>query len=149
LEDQKVVDTFRRIRHDFGNHLQVISGYLELGKNDKVKDYIKEIVKEMAWERKIFEELPAEAALYFYEQVLLASDLGVILVYEDFDLQSLQLLQANQEPYHTLIELTGNIDKECDAVIFLSVYEDDKGMELFFTSDCFKENPVRLRLNRE
>jgi 8-oxo-dGTP pyrophosphatase MutT (NUDIX family) len=149
LEDQKVVDTLRRIRHDFGNHLQVISGHLELGNHDKVKDYIKEIIKEMAREREIFEELPAEAALYFYEQVLLARDLGVILVYEDFDLQSPELLLVNQEPYHTLAELTSNINKDCDTVIFLSVYEDDKGMELFFTNDYFKENPVRLRLNRE
>lgn len=149
MEDQKVVNTLRRVRHDFGNHLQVISGYMELGQNDKVRDYIKELVKQMARERKIFEELPAEAALYFYEQVLLAGDLGVILVYEDFDLQSLDLLQANHEPCHTLAELTGNIDKDLDVVVFLSVYEDDKGLELLFTCDYFEENPVRLRLNRE
>lgn len=149
MEDQKVVNTLRRVRHDFGNHLQVISGYMELGKNDKVRDYIKELVKQMARERKIFEELPAEAALYFYEQVLLAGDLGVILVYEDFDLQSLDLLQANHEPCHTLAELTGNIDKDLDVVVYLSVYEDNKGLELLFTCDYFEENPVRLRLNRE
>lgn len=149
LEDRKAVDTLRRIRHDFGNHLQVISGYLELGQNDKVQDYIKKIVKEMARQRKIFEELPAEAALYFYDQVLLAGDLGVILLYEDFDLQSLELLRANHEPYQTLKKLTGNLDKECDVDIYLSVYEDAKGMELLFSSDYWAENPVRLRLNRE
>lgn len=34
-------------RHDFLNHLQVISGLVQLNKNDRVKEYIKQISMEM------------------------------------------------------------------------------------------------------
>lgn len=149
MDAQKTVEMLRRIRHDFGNHLQVLNGYIDLAMYDRVKDYIGTIVEEMARERFIFESLPAESALYFYEQVLLARDLGVILVYEDFDLQSLDLLRAANEPKHSLIRLTKDLDKGSEPVVYLSVYEDNQGIDLLFDSDYEDEKPVRVRLNRE
>jgi stage 0 sporulation protein B (sporulation initiation phosphotransferase) len=149
LEEQKVVDIIRRMRHDFGNYLQVIGGYLELDKKEQAQYYIREIAGRMAQERIIFELLPADQALYFYQQVLLARELGVILVYEDFDIKSLAVLEAYQEPGNTLKKLADGINKENDVVIALSLYEDENGIELLFKSDTFRDGPVRLRLNRE
>ncbi|MGI5921449.1 MAG: Spo0B domain-containing protein [Syntrophomonadaceae bacterium] len=149
MEEQKVVDIIRRMRHDFGNYLQVIGGYLELDKKEQAQYYIREIAGRMAQERIIFELLPADQALYFYQQVLLARELGVILVYEDFDIKSLAVLEAYQEPGNTLKKLADGINKENDVVIALSLYEDENGIELLFKSDTFRDGPVRLRLNRE
>ena len=36
-------DSLRGFRHDLNNHLQVLDGYLNLGKYDKAKDYLEEI----------------------------------------------------------------------------------------------------------
>jgi len=40
---QKTLEAHRLMRHDFMNHLQVISGYLQLGQPDKVREYIKKV----------------------------------------------------------------------------------------------------------
>lgn len=36
---EKLTDTYRLLRHDFMNHLQVISGYLQLGNLEKAQEY--------------------------------------------------------------------------------------------------------------
>ena len=40
---QKTLEAHRLIRHDFMNHLQVISGYIQLGQPEKVREYIKRV----------------------------------------------------------------------------------------------------------
>ncbi|MBO8136754.1 MAG: Spo0B domain-containing protein [Desulfotomaculum sp.] len=43
----QLLDVIRVQRHDFLNHLQVISGLIQLNKSDKAKDYIDRISSEM------------------------------------------------------------------------------------------------------
>lgn len=149
MEATRVVEILRRCRHDFGNHLQVVSGYTELGQSNKVKAYIESLVKKMAQERIIFESVSAEAALYFYEQVLLADDLGVILVYKDLQIKNWQVLQDSMEPVRSLAPLAAAVSREDDPVVYVSLIEDGLGTDIIFTSPYFEKNPVSFRLNWE
>lgn len=149
MEASRVMEILRRCRHDFGNHLQVISGYTELGQSDKVKEYIEHTVEKMASERIIFELLPAEAALYFYEQVLLAADLGVILVYKDLKVKNWQELQTQMEPVRSLAPLAAGISKEDDPVVLASLLEDDQGIKIVFTCEYFAEHDVSFRISTD
>lgn len=48
LEDSKnIVDALRTQRHDFVNHLQVVSGLAQLGQPEKVVDYVKQVSSEL------------------------------------------------------------------------------------------------------
>ena len=46
----ELLEVMRVQRHDFMNHLQVISGLLQLKKNDRAADYIKQVAQEMSQE---------------------------------------------------------------------------------------------------
>ncbi|MTI81517.1 MAG: histidine kinase [Firmicutes bacterium] len=43
MKTQELLDVMRVQRHDFLNHLQVISGFLQLNKSDRAKEYIDQI----------------------------------------------------------------------------------------------------------
>lgn len=139
MDATRFVEILRRCRHDFGNHLQVVSGYTELGRSDKVKEYIGNIVEKMALERIIFESLPAEGALYFYEQVLLAADLGVILVYKDLKITNWHKLENGMEPLRSLTPLAAGVSKEEEPIVFISLQEDEQGIEMVFSCEYFDE----------
>lgn len=102
MEAEQMASILRRIRHDYGNHLQVILGYLDLGKPERVRQYIKTVVEQHNEERILFEELPPEAALYFYQQALLCGDLGLILKYRECHMDSHAVFEKGQEPYRSL-----------------------------------------------
>lgn len=140
MEAARFVEILRRCRHDFGNHLQVVSGYTELGRSDKVKQYIQNIVDKMASERIIFESVPAEAALYFYEQVLLAADLGVILIYKDLKVTNWQEMQNQMEPIRSLAPLAAGVSKEDEPLIYVSLQEDAQGIHMVFSCAYFAQD---------
>lgn len=48
MDLEKLLEVIQVQRHDFLNHLQVISGLLQLNKFDRAHDYIKEVSREMA-----------------------------------------------------------------------------------------------------
>jgi stage 0 sporulation protein B (sporulation initiation phosphotransferase) len=102
VNGQKTVDLLSEIRHDFGNHLQVIMGYLDLGNPQQARKYIIKLIEEMAAERLIFESTDADTALYLYQQLLLSRELGVILRYDEIKIKSPDLLQLKNEPWHSL-----------------------------------------------
>jgi len=52
-ESQEFIEVLRSHRHDFLNHLQVISGLLDLGMNDQAKRYIWELAKEIKGDKGI------------------------------------------------------------------------------------------------
>ena len=106
LEAEQMVDLLRRVRHDFANHLQVISGYLDMGQPERVKQYLATVMEDMIAERIIFESQQGEAALYFYEQMLRAHDLGITLRYEDIDIDGWEILKASGEPCQSLADLS-------------------------------------------
>lgn len=150
MENHKVIDLLRRVRHDFGNHLQVISGYLELGMNEQLREYVAEVVEEVSCQRVIFENLEADAALYMYEQCLQAKDLGINLQFEDIDIKSVEILKARKQPYQSivLVQEELNLGDE-DLRLYLSIYEDEKGVDLLYSCKQLGQNSRRFRINRE
>ncbi len=139
----------RRIRHDYGNHLQVISGYIDMDMPEKVKEYIRVIVEQMEAERSVFSLVDAETAMHFYWQVLKAIDTGIVLRYDDLDLENSQLFIENDEPFQSLIEVCRDIaDKEEEPVVFLSIFEDADGYDLLFGCERWGEEDKKVRLNR-
>lgn len=77
MDAQKIIALIRNMRHDFGNHLQVILGYMDLGCLEEAKDYVYTVVKGMADDRTLFEQADAESALYLLNQGFLAKEMGI------------------------------------------------------------------------
>jgi|GEM_PF-307515 len=150
LEAEQMVDLLRRVRHDFANHLQVIGGYLDMGKPERVKEYLRTIIEDINSERIVFEALSGKGSLYFYDQILMAYDMGIILRYEDIDIDSWEILKASGEPCQSMAVLNKNrIGSEEDVAIYLSIYEDDGGIDMFFSCEEWEKSPVGIRVNKE
>ncbi|MDD4334936.1 MAG: Spo0B domain-containing protein [Desulfotomaculaceae bacterium] len=47
MDLQKILEVVRVQRHDFLNHLQVVSGFLQLNKPDRIREYIEQIIDDM------------------------------------------------------------------------------------------------------
>jgi sensor histidine kinase regulating citrate/malate metabolism len=147
LRTQEILALIRRIRHDFGNHLQIISGYTELRRSQEVKDYITGIVDEMTAERIIFELASADSALYFYKQLLLARDLGIILRYEELEIESAYLLESRNEPYKTLEFVSQKIDnREDDITVYISLYQRDGKVDMFLSCEQLEDTPLSFSI---
>ncbi len=133
MESEQMVAILRRMRHDFGNYLQVILGYIDLNRPEKAKSYILNIVEELAVQRNIFESLESEAALYFYQQLLMARDLGIILKYKDLQILSWTILKKQNQPLNSLTSLLPEFKGIGDEpVINLSLSEDQAGVTMLF-----------------
>ncbi|WP_197079053.1 Spo0B domain-containing protein [Candidatus Syntrophocurvum alkaliphilum] len=136
----KTVSLIKRARHDFGNHLQVLNGYLELGRPEHVKEYIGQIIDEMNAEKIIFSLDNPEASLYFYEQLLLARNIGVNLVYSNIDSNCFEIIKRDNEPINSLKSLINdnNIDINEDMVV-----------ELDISKDSIDSNDVKMKFTFE
>ena len=133
METERAVDILRRVRHDFGNYLQVILGYIDLKRPEQARDYILGVVEDLASERIIFENLEEEAVLYFYQQLLMARDLGIILRYKELGRISWAVLQGKNEPFTTLESLSRKFwAMEDDPVVNLSLYGTEDGVRMLF-----------------
>lgn len=149
MEADRMVSLLRRVRHDYANHLQVIGGYLELGWEEQLRAYIKEITAQINQERIIFEALAAQDALYFYEQLITVKDMGIILVYEDLDVMSCHYLKEYNEPVNSIGALQSDIPStEDDIVVYLSIYENETAIEMFFSCDIWEEQSRRIQINK-
>ena len=76
MEAEQIVSLLRRIRHEYGNDLQVIGGYIDLNRLEQAREYIHAVVEQHNQERMLFDSLPAEAALYFYQRSLIMPGFG-------------------------------------------------------------------------
>jgi hypothetical protein len=150
METGQMVNLLRRVRHDYANHLQVISGYLELGWEEQIKSYIKEIINQLNQERIIFESVAPEDALYFYEQLLKVRDMGIILVYDDLDVKSARCLKDNNEPVNSIIVLQKDIPpgEDDDPVLYISIHEEETAIEMYFSCDSWAEESRQIRIDK-
>lgn len=73
------IDLIRRQRHSFLNHLQVISGWLQLNRPEKSRQYLEQVVSRMAGESEPLKALPPELGLVSLELSLEAETYGVRL----------------------------------------------------------------------
>jgi len=53
-EDELLIKYINLKRHEYINDLQVLLGYAQLGKSDKIYDYIQKIIDECNNERNVF-----------------------------------------------------------------------------------------------
>lgn len=139
MKDEQVVQLLRQIRHDFGNHLQVISGYLDLGRSDEIRNYIHSLVEEMAEERVIFSSPTPEAALYFYQQLFMARERGITMRYQDLSVSSVEVLEKNEEPLQSVIKVAAAADYRPLSV---SVRQGESGNILIYISIDGETDPV-------
>ncbi len=150
MEASQMVSLLRRMRHDFANHLQVISGYVDMGWEERLASYIRSIITELNQERIIFEALEAEAALYFYEQLLMIKDMGIILIYEELDVQQLQILMASNEPANSIAAMQADfLAGDDEPIVYLSIYEGETGIDLLFACDNWEEDSRKVTIIRE
>ncbi len=149
MEADKVLAIIRRLRHDYGNHFQVISGYAQLGMLEPIQEYLQSVTEEIRAERIIFESVDADAALYLYTQLLKARDQGIILRYEDLVLKQSKLLEERDEPCHSLTLLVQEMQAEEEELVYLSIYEDEQGIDLFFSWGDQPQNDKNIRINWE
>ncbi|MGI6412968.1 MAG: Spo0B domain-containing protein [Syntrophomonadaceae bacterium] len=148
MELKRAIQIIRRMRHDFGNHLQVISGFLELGRYQDLREYLDYLVELLAAERIVFESPDEKTILFLYEQLLLARDLGIILRYKEIKLKSVdavKLLQDNGEPHKTLASQASRLRtlKADEPTVTLSLHETAEGIDLVFgCEEYFADNLV-------
>ncbi|MBO8158710.1 MAG: Spo0B domain-containing protein [Thermosyntropha sp.] len=139
MEAFKMVDILRRVRHDFGNHLQVINGYLELGWSEEAKNYIDKVIEYMTYEKMLFASLEPESALYFYHQMLSIRDLGVILRYKDIKVDNLELIIKADEPYASIAAVCRKEGLEGDLFFEASFYQETDGVKMVLNRDTGEE----------
>lgn len=134
MDVEEVVRLLRRMRHDYVNQIQLISGWLDLGAMDEARAAVKGLSAALESERRIFHHPRPEAALYIYESVLKAADEGIALICEDLDFTSWERLRQAGQPLAELLETrTGNAAHP--APVYLSIVEDDNGIDLLFTDE--------------
>ena len=151
MNGQKTVDLLREIRHDFGNHLQVIMGYLDLGNPQQARKYIIKLIEEMAAERLIFESTDADTALYLYQQLLLSRELGVILRYDEIKVKSPDLLQLNNEPWRSLQQVLKEWEvenEEDEPMVYLEIYEKSDGVDLLYSCEGMEPDSVIVEVRK-
>lgn len=144
METEKTIALLRKMRHDFGNHLQVISGYLELKQPEKVQEYVDKLIMAIRAERIVFETTEGEAAIYLFEQMLAARDYGVELLYKDVKITAAEPLMQANEPLNSLLQLAQNINAEdlkVEVVIGPGMEQD---IYIEYYSEALADNPYRL-----
>ena len=148
MEVEHSIEMLKRVRHDFANHLQVISGYLELERYQQVKDYIDEIVMEMAEEKKILDvELSTEKALYFYEKILTARELGIILRYGPLEVNFLELSRFDHKLDEALQEISSRLGRrEEEPIVYLSINHSQEEIEMLISCAMLAPEPVKISI---
>lgn len=147
MEDAKVVDLIRRMRHDLGNYLQVIGGYAELGRTREISAYVGQINAGMISERLLFEKAVPEAALYLFQVLLFAHELGILLRYKDIQLQSHHRLIEQNQPYRALADIADQLnDMDDDPEVQLSFTESEQGILMVFECEQLAGGRVEVWL---
>ncbi len=140
MEASKVLALIRRLRHDFGNHLQVIGGFTELGYTGEVQDYIADLVREMGEERILFELNDPELSLFLLQQKLYAQEVGVMLNYDVIDITTTasELIEG-LDLFAAIKSLVGEQAKE-EVVINVSIYELVDQVKVVLNSKLLTDN---------
>jgi len=78
----QMMSLLRRQRHDFLNHLQIISALAQLNKTERILEYIEQANRELDRERRLTALLPAEAGLVLLEWSHQLEENGIYLKVE-------------------------------------------------------------------
>lgn len=77
LSVARAMALLRRQRHSFLNHLQVISGWLQLERPERARQYLDTIAAELATQTEVIRQLPAAAGIMVMELEQEAESYGV------------------------------------------------------------------------
>lgn len=72
----------RRQRHDFLNHLQVVSGFIQLGRPERATEYIQQVSRDLELLGAIFRMKVPEVAVFLLQHLIEAEDGQVEVRYE-------------------------------------------------------------------
>jgi len=89
---EREVKIIRRERHDFLNHLQILRGFLQLGKYDKVIEYIDRISEDIHRRQEYFRLFDEETALKLTDLYYLLESVEANLTIKHF-----QRVQYNKD----------------------------------------------------
>lgn len=148
MDTDRTVALIRKMRHDFGNHLQVISGYLELNHPEKAQQYVTRLILDSGDERAVFEIDKGDVILYLFEQLLNARDYGIKISYKNIDLSSVEPLMNRNEPLNTLIKMKENdpvAELAVDVVIGTNLEQD---IYIDYYADMIADSPRRLLIRK-
>lgn len=148
MDTDRTVALIRKMRHDFGNHLQVISGYLELNHPEKAQQYVTRLILDSGDERAVFEIDKGDVILYLFEQLLNARDYGIKISYKNIDLSSVEPLMNRNEPLNTLIKMKENdpvAELAVDVVIGTNLEQD---IYIDYYTDMIADSPRRLLIRK-
>ena len=139
MTDEQIVQLLRQVRHEWGNHLQVISGFLDLERADDGRRYIKSLAQDLAEEVIIFEKSSPRVAFYFYQQLLLAREKGIKMSYQDLSVSSIDNLEKNQEPLQSVVKALGSAK---DSQVAVAVHQSEKDGIVIYISIDGEPEPV-------
>jgi len=148
MDTDRTVALIRKMRHDFSNHLQVISGYLELNHPEKAQQYVTRLILDSGDERAVFEIDKGDVILYLFEQLLNARDYGIKISYKKIDLSSVDPLMNRNEPLNTLIKMKENdpvAELAVDVVIGTNLEQD---IYIDYYTDMIADSPRRLLIRK-
>lgn len=148
MDADRTVALLRKMRHDFGNHLQVISGYLELNHPEKAQQYVTRLILDSEDERAVFEVDNGDIVLYLFEQWLNARDYGIKISYKKIDLSSMETLMNRNEPLNTLIKMKENAplaELAVEVVIGTNLEQD---IYIDYYTDMIADSPRRLLIRK-
>ncbi|WP_051585794.1 Spo0B domain-containing protein [Caldanaerobius polysaccharolyticus] len=118
LNDRDVIYIYRQQRHDFLNHVQIILGYLQIGKSDRAVDYIHRVMDEADDERSIF-RLDPESVLNLLKLKYALRKQGINLVIKVDDIVS--EVDVGDIPVDAI--------KACGSNVELFIKKSKKGIE--------------------
>lgn len=78
-ESREMINILRAKQHDYSNHLQVISGSLQMGKPQRAMEYIKEIVGDLSLASNITGLESPELAALLLKKISLAEANGILV----------------------------------------------------------------------
>jgi len=99
MEDQFItplITFIREQRHEFLNFLQVVLGYCQLGKYERVENYIKELQNELSMDSALFRLDFDELILLLLKIRVKFLDKGIKIIYH-FDIKDMKPLVENKE----------------------------------------------------
>jgi len=131
-KSQDLVSVLRNHRHDFRNHLQVILGLIQLGRESGAVDYIKEVTLQLGEQAEMTHKIKSleTSALLFTKKALAEARKIDLHLKLETDLANLVI------PATDLVRILGNlIDNAFDAVLDL---DDDYIREVWVR---FQETP--------
>ncbi|MFD2046210.1 Spo0B domain-containing protein [Ornithinibacillus salinisoli] len=67
METKDVIELLRHQRHDLMNHMQIIQGYLSMGKKEKVEEKLSSLMQEFHNERKLMNLNAPELAIWLIQ----------------------------------------------------------------------------------